>query len=81
MTDVQSQVTSNPSSIAQWAAVEALPGTQDEVAKMAASSTGGAGSSSRGSTRSPACRCIMPKGAFYAFANVVGPLRADLAPA
>ena len=35
MTDVQSQVTSNPSSIAQWAAVEALTGPQDEVAKMA----------------------------------------------
>src|SRR5262245_22832362 len=36
MTDVQSQVTSNPSSIAQWAAVEALSGPQDDVAKMAA---------------------------------------------
>jgi len=35
MTDIQSQVTSNPSSIAQWAAVEALIGPQDEVAKMA----------------------------------------------
>src|SRR5204863_499575 len=35
MTDVQSQVTSNPSSVAQWAAVEALTGPQDEVAKMA----------------------------------------------
>ena len=35
MTDVQSQVTSNPTSVAQWAAVEALGGPQDEVAKMA----------------------------------------------
>ncbi len=35
MTDVQSQVTSNPTSVAQWAAVEALSGPQDEVAKMA----------------------------------------------
>jgi aspartate aminotransferase len=35
MTDVQSQVTSNPSSIAQYAAVEALTGPQDDVAKMA----------------------------------------------
>ncbi len=34
MTDMQSQVTSNPASIAQWAAVEALTGPQDEVAKM-----------------------------------------------
>src|SRR5262245_29339255 len=31
MTDVQSQVTSNPSSVAQWAAVETLTGPQDEV--------------------------------------------------
>jgi aspartate aminotransferase len=35
MTDVQSQVTSNPASVSQWAAVEALGGPQDEVAKMA----------------------------------------------
>src|SRR5206468_9113063 len=35
MTDVQSQVTSKPSSVAQWAAIEALVGPQDEVAKMA----------------------------------------------
>src|SRR5713101_4436349 len=34
MTDIQSQVTSNPTSITQWAAVEALAGPQDEVAKM-----------------------------------------------
>ena len=34
MTDVQSQVTSNPASVSQWAAVEALGGPQDEVAKM-----------------------------------------------
>jgi len=43
MTDVQSQVTSNPSSVAQWAAVEALTGPQDEVAKMAGSSIAAAG--------------------------------------
>src|SRR5262249_56632160 len=35
MTDVQSQITSNPSSIAQYAAVEALSGPQDAVAKVA----------------------------------------------
>src|SRR5256884_9044666 len=34
MTDIQSQVTSNPTSITQWAAVEALAGPQDEIAKM-----------------------------------------------
>ena len=35
MSDLQGQCTSNPTSIAQWAAVEALAGAQDEVAKMA----------------------------------------------
>jgi aspartate aminotransferase len=54
MTDVQSQVTSNPSSVAQWAAVEALTGPQDEVAKMAGEFDRRAGSSSAGSTRCPA---------------------------
>ena len=34
MTDIQSQVTSNPASIAQWAAVEALDRPRDEIAKM-----------------------------------------------
>src|SRR5258708_37938058 len=35
MTDVQSQVTSNPASAAQWAAVEALGGPQAEAATRA----------------------------------------------
>ena len=55
MTDVQSQVTSNPSSIAQWAAVEALSGPQDDVATMAGSSIAAGASSSTASTRCPAC--------------------------
>src|SRR5262249_47327006 len=35
MADFQSQCTSNPASMAQWGAVEALTGPQDDVAKMA----------------------------------------------
>jgi aspartate aminotransferase len=72
MTDVQSQVTSNPSSIAQWAAVEALTGPQDEVAKMAGEFDRRRRLIVGGLNALPGVRCVMPKGAFYAFANVGG---------
>ena len=72
MTDVQSQVTSNPSSIAQWAAVEALSGPQDEVAKMAGEFDRRRRLIIDGLNALPGVRCVMPKGAFYAFANVSG---------
>ena len=70
MTDVQSQVTSNPSSVAQWAAVEALSGPQDEVAKMAGEFDRRRRLIIPGLNALPGVRCVMPKGAFYAFANV-----------
>jgi len=72
MTDAQSQVTSNPSSIAQWAAVEALTGPQDEVAKMAGEFDRRRRLIINGLNALPGIRCVMPKGAFYAFANVSG---------
>jgi len=72
MTDVQSQVTSNPSSIAQWAAVEALSGPQDDVAKMAAEFDRRRRLIVAGLNALPGVSCVMPKGAFYAFANVSG---------
>jgi aspartate aminotransferase len=72
MTDVQSQVTSNPSSIAQWAAVEALTGPQDEVAKMAGEFDRRRRLIVGGLNALPGVRCVMPRGAFYAFANVSG---------
>ena len=72
MTDAQSQVTSNPSSIAQWAAVEALTGPQDEVAKMAGEFDRRRRLIIGGLNALPGVRCGMPKGAFYAFANVSG---------
>jgi len=72
MTDVQSQVTSNPSSIAQWAAVEALSGPQEQVGKMAAEFDRRRGLIIAGLNALPGIRCAMPKGAFYAFANVSG---------
>jgi len=72
MTDVQSQVTSNPSSVAQWAAVEALAGSQDEVAKMAGEFDRRRRLIIAGLNAIPGVSCVMPKGAFYAFANVSG---------
>jgi aspartate aminotransferase len=72
MTDAQSQVTSNPSSIAQWAAVEALTGPQDEVAKMAGEFDRRRRLIIAGLNALPGVRCGMPRGAFYAFANVSG---------
>jgi aspartate aminotransferase len=72
MTDVQSQVTSNPSSVAQWAAVEALSGPQDLVAKMAGEFDRRRRLIVEGLNALPGVRCVMPRGAFYAFANVSG---------
>jgi aspartate aminotransferase len=72
MTDVQSQVTSNPTSIAQWAAVEALSGPQDEVAKMAGEFDRRRRVIIEALNAMPGVRCVMPKGAFYAFPNISG---------
>jgi aspartate aminotransferase len=72
MTDVQSQVTSNPSSVAQWAAVEALGGPQDDVAKMAREFDRRRRLIVAGLNALPGVSCTMPNGAFYAFANVSG---------
>jgi aspartate aminotransferase len=72
MTKMQSQSTSNPSSIAQKAAVEALNGPQDAVAMMNAEF---------GKRRTyiverlnavPGVTCFKSTGAFYAFPNVSG---------
>jgi aspartate aminotransferase len=72
MTTVQSQVTSNPSSVAQWAAIEALTGSQDDVAVMAAEFDRRRHLIVAGLNALPGVRCVMPKGAFYAFPNVSG---------
>ena len=72
MTDVQSQVTSNPSSIAQWAAIEALAGSQDDVAKMAGEFDRRRRLIVDGLNAIPGVSCVRPRGAFYAFPNVAG---------
>ena len=72
MTDIQSQVTSNPTSIAQWAAVEALAGPQDEVAKMAGEFDRRRRVIVEALNAIPGISCVMPKGAFYVFPKVSG---------
>jgi aspartate aminotransferase len=72
MTDIQSQVTSNPASIAQWAAVEALTGPQDEIAKMVGEFDRRRRFIIEALNTVPGVRCTNAKGAFYAFPNVSG---------
>ncbi len=72
MTDFQSQCTSNPASMAQWAAVEALTGPQDDVAKMAGEFDRRRRAVVEGLNRIRGLRCGMPQGAFYAFPDVSG---------
>ena len=72
MTDIQSQVTSNPASIAQWAAVEALTGPQDEIAKMVGEFDRRRRFIIEALNAVPGVRCTNAKGAFYAFPNVSG---------
>lgn len=72
MADFQSQCTSNPTSIAQWAAVEALTGPQDEVAKMVGEFERRRRAMVEGLNRIPGLRCHWPQGAFYVFPDVSG---------
>ena len=72
MSDLQGQCTSNPTSIAQWAAAEALGGPQDEVAKMAGEFDQRRRVIVAGLNRIPGWKCPMPQGAFYAFPDVSG---------
>jgi len=70
MTDVQSQETSNPSSVGQWAALEAIVGPQDSVASML-SHFAERREYVRGRIAAiPGLTCLPPGGAFYAFMNV-----------
>ncbi|MBX3190993.1 MAG: pyridoxal phosphate-dependent aminotransferase [Labilithrix sp.] len=66
---VQGQSTTNATAIAQHAAVAALTGPQDEVAKMRAMFEKRRGVMVEGLRSIPGVRCRMPEGAFYAFAD------------
>ena len=70
MMKLQSHSTSNPNSIAQKAAVEALTGPQDAVGMMRQEYRRRRDFVVEELNRIPGLRCSMPQGAFYAFPNV-----------
>jgi aspartate aminotransferase len=70
MTNIQSQSTSNPNSIAQKAAVTALTGPQDFVAMMRTEFDKRRKFLVKGLNSIEGIRCLTPTGAFYAFPNV-----------
>jgi len=68
-TNIQSQSTSNPTSTAQAAAVEALTGPQDEVERMRAIFESRRNIMVDGINDIPGLSVVNPLGAFYAFVN------------
>ena len=70
MQKLQSQSTSNPTSIVQKAAVAALTGSQQCVADMRAEYIQLRDHVVNGLRSIPEVRCTMPEGAFYAYPNV-----------
>jgi aspartate aminotransferase len=69
---LQSQSTSNPTSISQWAAVEALNGDQGTVQEMVAAFDRRRKIIVKGLNDIPGFTCLSPNGAFYAFPGVEG---------
>ncbi len=74
MLNLQSHSTSNPTSIAQKAAVEALRGPQDSVREMLAEYGRRRTRIVTGLRAIPGVECVMPEGAFYVYPNVAGAL-------
>ncbi len=72
MAKVQSQSTSNPSSIAQWAAVEALNGTQDFISKNNEVFKGRRDLVVSMLNQANGIHCPVPEGAFYVFPSCAG---------
>jgi aspartate aminotransferase len=72
MSDIQSHSTSNPSSIAQAASVEALNGTQDFLADWRVSFAARRNLVVDGINAIPGLSCLKPEGAFYVFPNMKG---------
>lgn len=70
MTNIQSQSTSNPNSIAQMAAVEALSGPQESVQRMVEEFDRRRRFMIAGLNSIDGVSCLTPNGAFYAFPNI-----------
>lgn len=80
MVKLQSQSTSNPTSISQHAALEALRGPMDSVATMLAEYARRRARILEGLRAIPGVTCTEPEGAFYVFPNVASKLRNGGAP-
>ena len=69
---LQSQSTSNPTSISQWASVDALTGDQSVITAMVEAFDRRRRLIVDGLNSAPGVSCLMPEGAFYAFPNIRG---------
>jgi aspartate aminotransferase len=72
MRKVQSQSTTNPCSISQWAAVEALDGPQDYIAASRAAFLRRRDAVVSALNDAPGLRCETPDGAFYVYPSCAG---------
>jgi aspartate aminotransferase len=70
MTKIQSQSTSNPTSISQMAAIEAYNGPQDYVVNVITAFAERRAFIIKALNEIPGISCFNPQGAFYAFPNV-----------
>jgi len=72
MRKIQSQSTSNPCSVSQWAAVEALNGPKDFLAEHNRVFARRRDLTVEMLNAAPGISCPMPEGAFYAYPSVAG---------
>jgi aspartate aminotransferase len=72
MGTVQSQSTSNPTSVSQWAAVEALDGPQDFLPPFRAAFQRRRDLVVAGLNAARGIRCPKPEGAFYVYPDIAG---------
>jgi len=79
MLKVQGHCTSNPNSIAQWAAIEAFNGPQESVGLMLAEYIRRREWLLGALRGIPGVKCSEPEGAFYAFPDIRGCLKNGLA--
>jgi aspartate aminotransferase len=78
ITKLQSQSTSNPNSIAQYAALEAMRGPMDSVGVMLAEYARRRELILAGLRAIPGVTCTAPQGAFYVFPNVSAHTNAEM---
>jgi aspartate aminotransferase len=72
MAKIQGQSTTHPSSISQWAAVEALSGDQTILATMVATYQRRRDRIVAALNKAPGIDCALPKGAFYVYPSCAG---------